>query len=147
MRILVDSCVGSAVPRRGSLGSDPVRIEMVRLVEGGCVELIGPVRQEILSGARTESQFEAPREALDDFPEIAVRSEDFVEAARLYSLCRGHGIQGSGTDFVICAVAIREDIPVFTSDSDFGRYAQVFPLRLHRAGSRDGGPPSNPQKG
>lgn len=137
MRILVDTCVWSAVLRRGSPASDRVQIEMVRLIEGGCVELIGPVRQEILSGVRTESQFETLREALDNFPEMIIRSEDFVEAARLYNLCRGQGIQGSGTDFVICAVAIREDVPVFTVDSDFGRYARVFPLRLHQMGSRD----------
>ncbi len=138
MRILVDSCVWSAVLRRGSLASDPVRIEMVRLIEEGCVELIGPVRQEILSGVRTESQFDSLREALELFPEIDIRSEDFVEAARLYNLCRSRGIQGSGTDFVICAVAIREHVPVFTVDKDFERYAQVFPLPLHRVGSRLG---------
>ena len=103
MRILVDSCVWSAVLRRGSLASDPVRIEMVRLIEEGCVELIGPVRQEILSGVRTQSQFDSLREALELFPEINIRSQDFVEAARLYNLCRSRGIQGSGTDFVICA--------------------------------------------
>lgn len=135
MRILVDSCVWSAVLRRGSLASDPVRIEMVRLIEEGCVELIGPVRQEVLSGVRTESQFDSLREALDLFPEIEIRSEDYVEAARLYNLCRSKGIQGSGTDFVLCAVAIREEVPVFTVDGDFERYAQVFPLPLHKVDS------------
>ena len=136
MRILVDTCVWSAVLRRGSLASDPVRMEMERLIEEGCVELIGPVRQEVLSGVRTESQFDSLREALDLFPEIVIRSEDYVEAARLYNSCRSRGIQGAGTDFLVCAVAIREDIPVFTVDADFERYAQVFPLPLHKLGSR-----------
>jgi predicted nucleic acid-binding protein len=108
---------------------------MVRLIEEGCVELIGPVRHEVLSGVRTESQFDSLREALDLFPEIEIRSEDYVEAARLYNLCRSKGIQGAGTDFVLCAVAIREEVPVFTVDGDFERYAQVFPLPLHKVDS------------
>ena len=68
VRILVDSCVWSAVLRRGSLASDSVRIGMERLIEGGCVELIGPVRQEVLPGVRTESQSESLRDALDLLP-------------------------------------------------------------------------------
>ncbi len=132
MRILADSCVWSAVLRRGSLPLDPVRAEMERLIGDGAVELVGPIRQEVLSGVRSESQFEALREALDLIPEIGIRSEDYVEAARLYNLCRSRGIQGSGADFVICAVAMREEVPVFTVDADFERYATVFPLPLHR---------------
>ncbi len=64
-----------------------------------------------------------------------LQSEDYVEAARLSNLCRSKGIQGLGTDFVLCAVAIREEVPVFTVDGDFERYAQVFPLPLHKVDS------------
>jgi hypothetical protein len=56
---------------------------MERLIGDGAVELVGPIRQEVLAGVRSESQFEVLREALDLFPEIGIRSEDYVEAARL----------------------------------------------------------------
>jgi predicted nucleic acid-binding protein len=109
---------------------------MEQLIADGAVELIGPVRQEVLSGVRTEAQFDMLREALGLFPEIEVLNEDYVSAARLYNACRSRGIQGGGTDFLICAVAMREEIPVFTVDGDFALYAEVFPLMLHRVDPR-----------
>ena len=39
---------------------------------------------------------------------------------------------GSFTDFVICAVAIRHDLEVFTDDKDFLGYKTVLPIRLYR---------------
>jgi predicted nucleic acid-binding protein len=105
---------------------------MEELIKDGSVELIGPIRQEILSGVRSESQFSALKAALSRFPEIPIQSADYEQAARLYNLCRSRGIQGSGTDLLICAVAIREEVPVFTVDQDFIAYASVFPLALHQ---------------
>lgn len=132
MRVLVDSCVWSLVLRRGTEASGPVRLEMERLIREGSVELIGPIRQEVLSGVRSESQFATLKDGLKLFPEIAIQPGDYEEAARLYNLCRSRGIQGSGTDLLICAVAMREEVPVFTVDQDFVAYASVFPLPIHQ---------------
>ena len=52
-------------------------------------------------------------------------------AAKFYNLCRGKGIQGSNTDFLICAVAVRHDLSVFTTDGDFPRFAKCLPIVLH----------------
>lgn len=136
MRVLADSCVWSAVLRRGSGMTDPVRLEMQRLIESGAVEIIGPIRQEVLSGVRSDTQFDSLKEALGLFPEIPILSEDYDTAARFYNLCRRRGIQGSGTDFLICAVTAREDIPIFTVDQDFERYAEILPVALHRSSAR-----------
>jgi predicted nucleic acid-binding protein len=92
---------------------------------------MGPIRQEVLSGVRTEAQFAALCEALSLFPEIEILPEDYLEAARLYNLCRSKGIQGSGTDLLICAVAIRVEVPVFTVDGDFVNYSKAIPVPLH----------------
>jgi predicted nucleic acid-binding protein len=132
VRVLVDSCVWSLVLRRGVEASGSVRLEMERLIREGSVELIGPIRQEVLSGVRSEVQFAALKEALALFPEIGIHPSDYEEAARLYNLCRSRGVQGSGTDLLICAVAIREEVPVFTVDRDFISYAAVFPVPLHQ---------------
>jgi predicted nucleic acid-binding protein len=131
VRVLVDSCVWSAVLRRGTEATDPVRREMQALIDRGAVELVGPIRQEVLSGVRRQSQFQELREALGLFPEIGIEPRDYEEAARLYNLCRSKGIQGSGTDLLICAVAMREEVPIFTVDLDFLHYASVFPVPLH----------------
>lgn len=132
MRVLVDTCVWSAVLRRGASVYDPVRAEMERLIRDGAVELIGPIRQEILSGIRDAAQFEKLRRQLEAFPTIEILADDYVRAARFYNDCRARGVQGSGTDLLICAVAARQGIQVFTTDRDFDRYAGIIRVELHR---------------
>jgi len=53
-------------------------------------------------------------------------------AAEYYSALRAKGIQGSNTEFLICAAAVRRGFAVLTTDQDFTRYRGVVPLRLHR---------------
>ena len=40
-------------------------------------------------------------------------------------LCRKQGIQGSHTDFLICAVAVNYDMEIFTYDKDFWMFYSV----------------------
>jgi hypothetical protein len=94
--------------------------------------LIGPIRQEFLSGFRRESDFERMREALRAFEEIPIEPVDYDQAARYYNLCRGKGIVGSPVDLLICAVAGRVNLPILTADSDFDHYAECLPIRLLR---------------
>jgi hypothetical protein len=103
---------------------------MARLVNYGLVEMIGPIRQELLSGIRERSQFEAVRDQLGKFPDLEITTADYEEAASYYNRCRSKGIQGSSTDYLICAVAVRHDLLIFTSDRDFIRYKKLIPIRL-----------------
>jgi predicted nucleic acid-binding protein len=86
---------------------------MLKLVNQGLVEIIGPIRQEILSGIRGRTKFDAVRDRLRAFPDLEVGTGDYEEAAVYYNRCRSKGIQGSFTDFVFCAVAIRQELEVF----------------------------------
>lgn len=45
--------------------------------------------------------------------------------------CRSKGIQGSSTDFLICAMAVRHDLLLFTDDRDFFSDKKVPPIRLY----------------
>jgi len=58
--------------------------------------------------------------------------EDYEAAALASNDCRAAGVSGSAVDFLICAVALRRNWPVFTMDHDFTRYARHLPLRLHQ---------------
>lgn len=51
-----------------------------------------------------------------------------VDAVR--ARCRA-GIQGSGTDFLTCAVAARYDFAIFTVDDNFHHFAKVLSIALH----------------
>lgn len=96
------------------------------------MQIIGPIRQEILSGIRDETQFKELEARLNAFPDLPISAEDHVTAARYFNLCRGKGIQGSNTDFLICAVAVRHRLAIFTTDKDFALYAKHLPIVLHR---------------
>ncbi len=132
MRVLPDTPIWSAALRRRGGAADAYRAEMVRLVNHGVVEIIGPIRQELLSGIREQSQFEQVREHLRRFPDLQITTDDYEEAASFYNRCRSKGIQGSATDFLICAVATQKDLVIFTDDQDFVSYSKVLPIRLYR---------------
>jgi predicted nucleic acid-binding protein len=55
---------------------------------------------------------------------------DYELAAEFSNKCRKKGVQGSHIDFLICAVANRIDIPIFTNDKDFDRYQNIISIKL-----------------
>ena len=98
--------------------------------------MIGPIRQELLSGVRTPDSFEKLRDHLRPYGDEILEAADFERAAEHFNACRAQGIQGSNTDFLICAVAERRAFPILTTDADFTRFAIVLPIVLHDGGSR-----------
>ncbi|CAN5912389.1 hypothetical protein BH11GEM1_BH11GEM1_01980 [soil metagenome] len=132
MKVLVDTSVWSLALRRTLPAPLPVVRELAEVVREGRVSMIGPVRQELLSGLKESRQFEVLRDHLRAFPDVALEATDFEAAAEGFNRCRAKGIQGSNTDLLICAVAIRRDWAIFTTDGDFPEFARVLPLHLHQ---------------
>ncbi len=95
--------------------------------------MIGPIRQEVLSGIRDASVFERLRDRLGAFPDEPLTTTDYERAAEFFNACRAKGLQGSNTDFLLCAVSVRHRMPLLTTDEDFRRYAMVIPVTLHAA--------------
>ena len=132
MKVLVDTSVWSLALRHKIRAENAsTRFELESLVTDGRVTMIGPIRQELLSGIKEKSQFERLRELLRAFPDTAITSDDYEEAASFYNRCRERGVQGSNTDFVICAVAIRNAFSIFTTDGDFSHFAKILPIALY----------------
>ncbi|MFI5307441.1 MAG: PIN domain-containing protein [Polyangiales bacterium] len=130
----MDTVVWSLVlRRRPSAASAVLSTELASLVQDGRVIMIGPVRQEILSGIRERPHFDRLREHLRAFPDAEITSTDYEEAATLFNRCREKGIQGSNTDFLMCAVAARLQLSIFTTGADFEHFARVLPITLHQA--------------
>lgn len=131
MKVLIDTSVWSLALRRRA----PVHAavdELRRLVVQGRAGIVGPVRQELLSGIRDRVAFERLRDHLRAFPDEPITSVDYERAAGCLNICRAKGIQGSNTDFLLCAVAERLRLPIFTTDDDFLAFSRVLPVRLHR---------------
>jgi len=132
MKVLVDTCIWSLALRRKTQDNSCIEIiEFQELIEEVRVLLIGPIRQEILSGVKTKQQFTKLKKALSTFSDLHLAHEDFELAAEYFNLLRGKGIQGSNTDFLICAVSIRNNIPIFTTDNDFILFKKHIPIILH----------------
>ena len=131
MRVLVDTGIWSLALRRNENVKNAEVPELRRLITAHLVEIIGPIRQEVLSGVQNHSQFDKLEENLSAFLDVTLLGEDYVTAARFFNLCRAKGVQGSNTDFLICAVAVRHDIAIFTTDGDFSLFAKYLPIAIH----------------
>ena len=133
MNVLVDTSVWSMALRRATPQDDPNVRELRRLIDELRAAMIGPIRQEILSGISEPSRFDGLRQALRAFPDLVIGVEDYERADEFCTACRHNGVQGSNTDFLICAVASARDLAIFTTDLDFQRYQAYIPIVLHVA--------------
>ena len=136
MKVIVDTCVWSQFLRRNRPALDPVAAEVARLVRADAVQLIGPIRQELLSGAQPSERFEQLKEYLRFYPNLPLDEGDDETAASYYNRLRQRGLQSTGTDLLICAAAIRRGLKIFTTDTDFAAYAKHIPIKLHRVRSQ-----------
>ncbi len=132
MKVIVDTSVWSLALRRGASESLPPVQELRHLIHDHRVQMLGPIRQEVLSGIRSESQFTKLKKHLESFPDLPILSEDYVTAAQFFNRCRSEGVQESNTDFLICAVAVRNRFSIYTTDNDFELFSKHLAIVLHR---------------
>lgn len=135
MNVLVDTTVWSLALRRKSPSPtaehQAVTGELTELIREMRACIIGPIRQELLSGIQTPSLFKKLRDDLRAFPDLPLETEDHETAAEFFTLCRQKGVQGSHIDFLICAAATRRGLPIFTLDKDFARYSKLLGFAMH----------------
>lgn len=131
MKIIVDTCVWSLALRRSVSKSNAYVEELKNLIEEVRVQLIGPIRQELLSGIKSKKQFHQLKFHLEAFEDIEIQREDYELAAEYFNTAQSKGIQGSSTDFLICAISSRHNMPILSTDEDFVNFKSVIPIDLH----------------
>jgi predicted nucleic acid-binding protein len=131
LNVLVDTSVWALALRRTRSAPAPEARELAELIAEGRAQMMGLVRQELLSGIKDDRQFAGVRDQLRAFPDLALESADHEHAAKFCNRCRARGVQGSSVDFLICAVSSRRSLAIFTTDHDFARYARLVPVQLH----------------
>ena len=135
MNVLVDTSIWSLAFRRpsGTVSSQEKALvsSLANLIDELRVVLIGPIRQEILSGIADEKQFTCLQEKLSAFDDLPITTQDYASAAAFYNTCRKAGIQGSHIDFLKCAVASRNELLIFTRDRDFDTYSKFPDIELY----------------
>jgi predicted nucleic acid-binding protein len=130
MKTIVDTSIWSLALRRKKKANYSEIVELETLINNFEVIMLGPIRQEILSGIKQENQFKSLAEHLRPFPDFQISIHDYETAAEFYNLFRKRGIQGSNTDYLICAVAVNNNFKIFTSDNDFLRFEKYLPIEL-----------------
>jgi len=130
VKVLVDTSVWSAVFRRNIITLKDVEKKLTSLILNNDALIIGPIRQEILSGYSDKKKFETLRDKLEAFPNLSIDDEDYIVAAEFSNECRKRGIQGGHIDFLICSVAFKNQIPIYAIDKDFIEYSKVLQISL-----------------
>ncbi len=131
MKVLVDTSVWSLALRKKQKNEieEGIVEVLVELVRDTNVVIIGPIRQEILSGISSQDVFEDLKAKLSIFKDLELSTHDHEQAALFYNICRSNGIQGSHIDFLICSVAVNNSIPILTLDKDFVNLQQYLPIK------------------
>ena len=134
MTVIVDTSIWSLALRRKGKGLSPTQraatLLLRDLIASGVVGLPGVVRQEILSGIRSQATYERLAEYLRDFDDLNAQVEDYEEGARCYNRCLDAGVDPSTPDMMICALALRLDASIFSSDPDFELYSRALGVHV-----------------
>ncbi len=133
--VLVDTSVWSIALRRQPKNLGALERELIvtlnKLASDGRIVIIGAIRQETLSGIKYNEQFTKLKKLLKAFADLSLSSDIYELAAHFFNRCRKRGVQGSNTDFLICAAAVTYALPIFTTDKDFKNFQKVLPIKLY----------------
>jgi hypothetical protein len=130
MKVVVDTSVWSLFLRRQDHSDSPSLEALRQAIKEKNVQMLGIIRQELLSGIRNDSQYKKVSQILESFPDMLAGSSDHTLAAKFFNLCRQKGVQGSPVDFLICAQAHQRNMAILTDDRDFEHYAEFLPIKL-----------------
>lgn len=132
MRVIVDTSVWSLAFRKKVKTENEIKLieYLSELIRDLRVVMIGPIRQEILSGISEETKFIEMKEKLEIFSDWQIKTKDYELAAKYYNLCRKNGIQGSHIDYLICAVSKNSNFSIMTLDKDFQNYQKYTGIQL-----------------
>ena len=134
MKVLVDTPIWSYALRSQHKAYQSEINVLTTLIRDQRAIIIGPIRQEILSGYSELRKYRIIKNKLSFFENTPILEIDYELAAEFSNKCRKNGIQGSHIDFLICAVANRIDAPILTNDKDFERYQKVISIKLYKTG-------------
>lgn len=131
MSVLADTSVWSlALWRKKTAQPSPQEVHLTTLlaeaIRDGSIVMIGPIRQELLSGIKEEAQFRKLKLALETYRDEELETRDYEEAARLYNLCRSRGVECGPFDILMCAVAWLRGWRILTNDTSMTRCLEII---------------------
>jgi predicted nucleic acid-binding protein len=133
MKVLVDTPIWSLAFRKKKVEETKnVTVDnLVELIRNRQIAIIGSIRQEVLSWISDKNKFNEINNEMSIFSDYDMQTNDYIFAAECSNECRRNGIKGSHTDFLICAVAIKNNWEIFTEDNDFFEYKKYIPIKIY----------------
>jgi len=114
VNVLVDTPIWSYALRTPDKEHQHEIDRLTSLIRDQRALIIGPIRQEILSGYSDVRKFKKLREKLSFFENTPIQDIDYESAAELCNQCK------------------RIDVPIFTTDKDFSHYQKAIPIKLYQ---------------
>ena len=130
-KVVVDTNIWSTVLRRNVSADDRIRNNLMQLVDEGRVAIIGPIRQEILSGIKDEKKYLILKQYMEAFEDEAIETIDYENAALISNKCIAKGFAVTAIDALIVAFAVRNGWEIYTKDKDFDRYEKISRLKKY----------------
>ncbi|HUL00330.1 MAG TPA: PIN domain nuclease [Nitrospirota bacterium] len=93
--------------------------------------LCGIILQEVLQGIRDNKSYVATKERLTKLPYLDMSKEIHLAAATLYRLLRAKGVTVPSADTSIAALAILNNVPLYSKDDHFNTIAKYTRLELY----------------
>jgi predicted nucleic acid-binding protein len=90
----------------------------------------GLVLQELLQGFSGPKAREVILNYFSALPLLTPNRRDHIEAAEVRNACRRAGLQLGAIDALLAQLCIRNNLTMLTTDEDFSRVAQRFPLKV-----------------
>jgi hypothetical protein len=88
VKVIVDTSIWSLALRRRARPEDATVATLRELVGAGLVLMLGCIRQEILSGIRSEEQFQILRDQFRAFPDERLQTANYERATKFFYDCR-----------------------------------------------------------
>lgn len=126
--LLVDSSVWVEFFR----GNARIVARLDAALEADRVAVCGPVVAEVLSGARTRSEFETLRSAFEGVELLPDPPDAWPRIAEARFALARRGSQAALVDLLIALTAAENRHTLLTRDADFTRIAAVLPVDLAR---------------
>ena len=79
---------------------------------------------------RSLRKYDSIKRALRSFPDEEIATPIYEMAASFFNTCRRRGLQGSHTDFLICACAVAWETQILSKDADYTRFQDILPIDL-----------------
>ena len=124
--VIADSSVWITFQRQPS---SEVARHLDSLLANHEIVMVGPVMTELLQGARSEEEFTFFAERLRVLSFLSVDQSTWIQAGEINFRLKRQGQTLGFADLIISAIAMQNDIPVYTTDND---YQRVPGLKLYQ---------------